>query len=66
KDVIKKDDKGVIETKTQALAEASAKLAERMYAAKPEETKSTGQPGNGENKENVVDAEFEEVKDDKK
>ncbi len=66
KEVIKKDDKGVIETKTQALAEASAKLAERMYAAKPEETKSTGQPGNGENKENVVDAEFEEVKDDNK
>ncbi|MDE2091830.1 MAG: molecular chaperone DnaK [Gammaproteobacteria bacterium] len=66
KEVIKKDDKGVIETKTQALAEASAKLAERMYAAKPEDSKPAGKPGNGESKENVVDAEFEEVKDDKK
>jgi len=66
KEVIKKDDKGVIETKTQALAETSAKLAERMYAAKPEEAKPTGKPGNDESKENVVDAEFEEVKDDKK
>ncbi|HVA55394.1 MAG TPA: molecular chaperone DnaK [Gammaproteobacteria bacterium] len=66
KEVIKKDDKGIIETKTQALAEASAKMAERMYAAKSEDAKPAGKPGNGESKENVVDAEFEEVKDDKK
>ncbi|MGA9855872.1 MAG: molecular chaperone DnaK [Gammaproteobacteria bacterium] len=67
KEVIKKDDKGVIETKTQALAQASAKLAERMYASKqPEDAQPAGKPGNGESKENVVDAEFEEVKDDKK
>ncbi|MGB9428718.1 MAG: molecular chaperone DnaK [Gammaproteobacteria bacterium] len=69
RDVIKKDDKGVIETKTQALAEASAKLAERLYASKPAETPAGGeqsQGDDGKNKENVVDAEFEEVKDDKK
>jgi molecular chaperone DnaK len=66
KEVIKKDDKGIIETKTQALAQASAKLAERMYASKPEEAKPEAQKGNGESKDNVVDAEFEEVKDDKK
>ncbi len=66
KDVIKKDDKGVIETKTQALAQASAKMAERMYASNSEDAKPAGQKGNGENKENVVDAEFEEVRDDKK
>ncbi|MDE2234120.1 MAG: molecular chaperone DnaK [Gammaproteobacteria bacterium] len=66
KEVIKKDDKGVIETKTQALAQASAKLAERMYASKQEEAKPAGaQAGDGEHKENVVDAEFEELKDDK-
>ncbi|MGA9851650.1 MAG: molecular chaperone DnaK [Gammaproteobacteria bacterium] len=74
KDVIKKDDKGVIETKIQALAEASTKLAERLYAAKTEETKTAGeQPGDDgkdkdkdKDKDNVVDAEFEEVKDDHK
>jgi molecular chaperone DnaK len=66
KDVIKKDDKGVIETKTQKLAEVSAKLAERMYSAKTEETKSSDQPNTGKSKDDVVDAEFEEVKDDKK
>ena len=67
KEVIKKDDKGVIETKTQALAQASAKLAERMYAAKSEEAQPEAKAGgNAESKENVVDAEFEEVKDDKK
>ena len=32
KDVLDKDDKDIIETKTQALAQASSKLAERMYA----------------------------------
>ena len=67
RDVVKKDDKGVIETKSQALAEASAKLAERLYAAKAEETKAAGaQNDGGKSKENVVDAEFEEVKDDRK
>ncbi|MGH8283979.1 MAG: molecular chaperone DnaK [Gammaproteobacteria bacterium] len=68
KEVIKKDDKSVIETKTQALAEASAKLAERLYAAKSEEAKTTAEPsgGDGKGKDDVVDAEFEEVKDDKK
>ena len=67
RDVVKKDDKGVIETKSQALAEASAKLAERLYAAKAEETKAAGaQDDGGKSKENVVDAEFEEVKDDRK
>ncbi|MGH8320449.1 MAG: molecular chaperone DnaK [Gammaproteobacteria bacterium] len=69
KEVIKKDDKSVIETKTQALAEASAKLAERLYAAKSEEAKTgdaQSQGGDGKGKDDVVDAEFEEVKDDKK
>jgi molecular chaperone DnaK len=68
RDVIKKDDKTVIDTKTQALAEASGKLAERLYAAKAEEGKAGGEApaGGGTGKDDVVDAEFEEVKDDKK
>ena len=70
KDGIKKDDKHVIETKAQALSEAAGKLAERVYAAKQEDTKASGagatDGANAQGKDNVVDAEFEEVKDGKK
>ena len=70
KDVIKKDDKHVIETKAQALSEAAGKLAERVYSAKQEDTKTSGADASGagkdQSKDNVVDAEFEEVKDGKK
>jgi molecular chaperone DnaK len=68
RDVIKKDDKSVIETKTQKLAEVSGKLAERLYAAQGEQTQASGETptGDGKSKDDVVDAEFEEVKDEKK
>ncbi|MGH8293850.1 MAG: molecular chaperone DnaK [Gammaproteobacteria bacterium] len=70
KDAIKKDDKHVIETKAQALSEAAGKLAERVYAAKQEDAKAAGAGaaggGKDQGKDNVVDAEFEEVKDGKK
>lgn len=70
KDALKGDDKAQIESKTQALAEASGKLAERMYAqqgagaeqsaqGKEQATESAGS-------DDVVDAEFEEVDDRKK
>ena len=36
RDVLKSDDKGAIEAKTNALAEASSKMAERVYAQKEE------------------------------
>lgn len=70
KEAIKGDDKTAIESKTQALAEASGKLAERMYAQQGagEEQgagggeRSTARSGD----EEVVDAEFEEVDDSKK
>ena len=68
KDVLDKDDKDIIETKTQALAQASGKLAERMYAQASADTPpegagdAPGKPG----EEDVVDAEFEEVDDNKK
>ena len=61
---IRGDDADDIEQKTQALAEASHKLAEQMYAQHAAE-----QPGGGTDaanaEDNTVDAEFEEVKDDK-
>jgi molecular chaperone DnaK len=65
---IKAGDKADIEAKTQVLAEASHKLAEQMYAK--EQAASGGQPGGdagqtggGKKDDDVVDAEFEEVKD---
>jgi len=64
---MKGDDKEAIEKKTEALAEQSGKLAERVYkeqAAQGEaaggDTAAAGSAGGGDD---VVDAEFEEVKD---
>jgi molecular chaperone DnaK len=72
-EAIKGDDKSAIEAKTQKLGEVAGKLAERVYQQNAEkaQTTSTGgeaetAKGNGEDKENVVDAEFEEVDDNKK
>ena len=64
KDALKGDDKDIIETKTKALAEASASLAQRVY----EQQAGTGQAGgdstaDAPEDDSVVDAEFEEVKD---
>jgi len=65
------DDKEDIEKKTQALMEASHKLAEQMYKATQEAGAAAGgAPAGGEEaesggKDNVVDAEFEEVKENK-
>ena len=63
KEAIKGDDKEAIEQKTQALAEASAKVAEKLYAQKTAETEAaTSEQGKSDD---VVDAEFEEVKEKK-
>ncbi|MGZ8903234.1 MAG: Hsp70 family protein, partial [Methylobacter sp.] len=68
KQAIKGDDKADIETKTNALTELSGKLAERVYAQKnAAESGESGTGGTSEqhsSDEGVVDAEFEEVKDD--
>lgn len=82
KEAMKTDDKQAIEEKTQVLTEASGKMAERLYAKKgaaaggddTQQGGSTGEASGGDagnasqerQAENVVDAEFEEVKDDKK
>ena len=58
------NDKDAIEAKTQELAAASAKLAEKAYAEQAGEA-AEGAAGSAES-EDVVDAEFEEVKDDDK
>jgi molecular chaperone DnaK len=73
--VMRGDDQEEINGKTQALQEASHKLAEQLYAqasqadaassqAADAEGESAGAKGKG--KDDVVDAEFEEVKENKK
>ncbi len=69
KEAAKGDDAGTIQAKTQTLAQVSMKLGEAMYAQKPGgEGPPTGGPTDapGTKKEDVVDAEFTEVDDDKK
>jgi len=77
KTALQGDDLEQIEAKTKTLTEASAKIAEKAYADKggaeaaegaaeaAQDNASAGSNDNAGN-DNVVDAEFEEVKDDKK
>jgi molecular chaperone DnaK len=59
------DDKDAIEAKTKELAEASHKLAEQMYAQAEQGAATEGESaGEGNTKDEAVDAEFEEVKDE--
>jgi molecular chaperone DnaK len=69
KEALKGDDSSAIQAKTNALAQASMKLGEAMYKQQQEAQSSPGADGgaaSGEKKEDVVDAEFTEVDDDKK
>jgi molecular chaperone DnaK len=61
------EDKAEIEAKTQALIEASSKLMEMAQAQAQAEAAAEGQAeSSAKADDDVVDAEFEEVKDDKK
>jgi molecular chaperone DnaK len=70
KQACKGDSKSEIESKTNALTELSGKLAERVYAQKSASeggAHAGAQSASGHAADDgVVDAEFEEVKDDKK
>jgi molecular chaperone DnaK len=70
KSALKGDDKDVIETKARVLAEASAAIAQQAYAS--QQPGGGGEPGGssgasggqgGAGNDEVLDAEFEEVKD---
>ncbi len=64
---LKGSDKEEIEAKQQALIEASSKLMEAAQAKAQQAGADAGQDAGGAGKDDdVVDAEFEEVKDDKK
>ena len=66
-EALKSNDKENIEAKMQALGTASHKLAEQMQAEASQAGAGAGAAGAGAKKpdEDVVDAEFEEVKDNK-
>jgi len=70
KDAIKSDDIEDIKKKTEALVQASMKLGEAIYKSqqntKPESGKDDGNDNKGKKDDNVVDADFEEVKDENK
>jgi molecular chaperone DnaK len=66
RDAVKGDSKDKIEAKLKALSEASAGMAEKLYADKQAADAAGQEAGAPGADDNVVDAEFEEVKDDKK
>jgi len=68
KEAVKTDDQGKIEAKSRALAEASATLMQRIYSeqAAAAEQGAAGEEPKAAPEEDVVDAEFEEVKEDNK
>ena len=66
-EALKGDDKDSIEEKTKALTDASSSMAQRLYAEQQQETQGADQANDSDNQgskeENVVDADFEEVKE---
>lgn len=67
KTALTSEDVADIQAKTQALAEVSMKLGEAMYKASQAEAEGGEDAGTSSSKDDdVVDADFEEVKDDKK
>ena len=75
KDALGGEDKGAIEAATQALAQSAQKIGEAIYKASQEAAAAEGgdeaaaeakPAGDGTDDDKVVDADFEEVDDDKK
>lgn len=70
-EALKGDDKDAIEAKTAALTEAISGVAQKMYAEAAQQAEAEQGAGGAEQQQaggndDAVDAEFEEVKDDKK
>lgn len=68
-EALKGDDKDAIEAASTKLTEASSGLAQKMYAEQAAQAEAAGdgaeQQSSSSDGDDVVDAEFEEVKDDK-
>ncbi|MBA6414209.1 molecular chaperone DnaK [Parahaliea sp. F7430] len=68
-EAIKGDDKDAIDAAATKLTEATGPVAQKMYAAQASQAEGAAGAGDAEQQagaDDVVDAEFEEVKDDKK
>ena len=70
-EAVKGDDKEAIDAAATKLTEATGPVAQKMYAAQAEQAQAAGadagaDAGQAEPAEDVMDAEFEEVKDDNK
>jgi molecular chaperone DnaK len=70
KEALKGEDIEDIKKKTEALVQSSMKLGEAIYKSqqnvKPDSDKDDGKEDKGKKDDNVVDADFEEVKDENK
>jgi len=66
KEAIKSDKTEDIKTKTQQLMTSSMKLGEAIYKAQQDTSGAEKKDAKSDDKKDVVDAEFEEVKDDNK
>ena len=70
KEALKSEDTEDIKKKTETLVQASMKLGEAIYksqqSTKPDSKKDDGNDEKGKKDDNVVDADFEEVKDENK
>ena len=70
KEALKGDNIDDIKKKTESLVQSSMKLGEAIYksqqSTKPESNKDAGEDEKGKKDDNVVDADFEEVKDENK
>ena len=67
-EALKGEDKEEIEQKTKSLADESSSLAQRLYAEQQQQAQADNQdsnPDNSNSNEEVVDADFEEVKEEK-
>ena len=70
KEALKSENIEDIKKKTESLVQASMKLGEAIYksqqSSKPKSDKDDGNDSKGKKDDNVVDADFEEVKDENK
>ena len=70
KEALKGENSDDIKKKTETLVQASMKLGEAIYKSqqntKPDSNKDDGKDDKGKKEDNVVDADFEEVKDENK
>ncbi len=68
-EALKGEDKNDIEEKTKLLADASSSLAQRLYAEQQQSAQENQNDSNSESdntsSDDVVDADFEEVKEEK-